>query len=538
MLGLEGRPAHLTPAELLSAILTAPVDLLWNGGIGTYVKASTESHAEVGDKANDAIRVDGADLRVRVVGEGGNLGFTQRGRVEAARSGVHINTDAIDNSAGVDCSDHEVNIKILLNAVVEDGDLTGEGRDQLLEAMTDEVGRLVLRNNYEQNVLLGNARRLAPSMLHVHHQFVRALEADGLLDRALELLPTDAEFDALKDAHLGLTSPELAVLAAYSKMTLAARLLATALPDEPWSRRLLRDYFPQPLVERYGDRLESHPLCREIVTTCLVNDMVNRGGITFVTRAVEETGASVEHVARAFAVCRELFGLREYVDAVEALDNVVDVGVQTTMYLEFRRLLDRSVRWFLRNVRDDFDVAAEIGRFAPVVRRWRGRMGELLVGSDHERISRGAEEMLALGVPEELATRYAGLLDEFALLDVAETATHATEDADEVARLYFHLSERYGASALLDRIAQLERGDRWQALARGAMRDDLYAALEALTRSVLTLDGDGSVEERTAAWEQENAGQLARTRRTIEEMKGLDRVELAPCRSPCARCAP
>jgi glutamate dehydrogenase len=377
-------------------------------------------------------------------------------------------------------------------------------------------------------VLLGNARRQAPSMLHVHHHFVRALEADGLLDRALESLPTDAEFAARQERHLGLTSPELAVLVAYSKMTLATRLLGTRLPDEPWFRRLLRDYFPQPLVERYGDRLESHPLCREIVTTCLVNDMVNRGGITFATRAAEETGASAEHVARAYAVCREVFSLREYVAAVEALDDVVDVDVQTTLYLEFRRLLDRAVRWFLRNIRDEFDVAAEIERFSPVVRRWHGRMGELLVGSEHARFRRRAQEMYARRVPEELAARYAGLLDEFSLLDITETAARATADDDEVARLYFYLSERYSADAMLERISQLERGDRWQALARGAMREDLYAALQALTRSVLALPGGGSVEERTAAWERENAGQLARTRRTIEEMEGLERVELAP----------
>jgi glutamate dehydrogenase len=462
------------------------------------------------------------------VGEGGNLGLTQRGRIEAALAGVRLNTDAIDNSAGVDCSDHEVNIKILLNGVVEDGDLTDKQRNRLLEQMTEEVGRLVLRDNYEQNALLGTARRQAPSMHYVNHQLVRALEADGLLDRSLEFLPTDAEFAARQERHLGLTSPELAVLVAYSKMTLAGRLLGTDLPDEPWFRRLLRDYFPQPLVERYGDRLESHPLCREIVTTCLVNDIVNRGGITFVTRAAEETGASTEHVARAYAVCREVFSLREYVEAVEALDNVVDVDVQTTMYMEFQRLLDRSVRWFLRNIRDDFDVAAEIERFAPVVRRWHGRMGEVLVGSDHVRISLRAEEMLARGVPAELATRYAGLLDEFALLDITETALRETADADEVARLYFYLSERYGADTMLERIAQLERGDRWQALARGALRDDLYAALEALTRSILALADGGSVEERTATWERENAGQLARTRQTIEEMNGLERVELAP----------
>jgi glutamate dehydrogenase len=519
--------SQLTPAELMRAVLTAPADLLWNGGIGTYVKAATETHADVGDKANDAIRVDGAQLRVRVVGEGGNLGLTQRGRIEAALAGVRVNTDAIDNSAGVDCSDHEVNIKILLDAVVDDGDLTAKQRNLLLEEMTDEVGRLVLRDNYEQNVLLGNARRQAPSMLPVHHRFLRALEADGALDRALEHLPAEAEIAERVEQRLGLTSPELAVLVAYAKITLADRLLGTDLPDDPWFRRLLRDYFPHPLVERYGDRLDSHELSREIVTTCLVNDLVNRGGITFAFRAMEETGASADHVARSYAVCREIFAMRDYLAAVEGLDNVVDTDVQISLYLEFRRLLDRSTRWFLQNLREDFDVAEEIGRFAPVVGRWCGRMDELLVGSEAERLRASAARMQDTGVPEGLALRCAGLLDEFSLLDITEIASLDDLDADEVARLYFRLSERYGADTMLQRIAQLERGNRWQALARGAMRDDLYAALEALTRSVLAQTEDGATEDRVHAWERVNAGQLARVRQTVEEVQHLESSDLA-----------
>ncbi|MFZ5870325.1 MAG: NAD-glutamate dehydrogenase [Actinomycetota bacterium] len=526
-LGLGSDVRKLTPAELMRAILEAPVDLLWNGGIGTYVKASAESHADVGDKANDAIRVDGRDLRVKVVGEGGNLGLTQRGRIEAARSGVRINTDAIDNSAGVDCSDHEVNIKILLDAIVADGDLTPKQRNRLLLDMTDDVAELVLRDNYEQNVLLGNARRQARNMLPVHQRFIRSLEADGKLDRALEYLPSDAEIAERIENRLGLTSPEFSVLVAYAKITLADALLGTRLPDDPWFQRVLRDYFPTLLVERYDDRLADHPLRREIVTTCLVNEIVNRGGITFAYRAMEETGAGADHVARAYAVCREIFGLHGYVRAVEALDAVVPTDVQTTLYLEFRRLLDRSTRWFLQNLRDDFDVAREIGRFGAVVERWRGRMGELLVGSEKERLTEQAERMMSQGVPEELAWRYAGLLDEFSLLDVVETASLDGADADEVARLYFVLSERYGADVMLRRIAELDRQNRWEALARGALRDDMYAAMEALTRSVLAQTEPDDPLQRVLAWENGNAGQLARVKQTIEDVQRLEKGDLA-----------
>ncbi|HZI97137.1 MAG TPA: NAD-glutamate dehydrogenase domain-containing protein, partial [Actinomycetales bacterium] len=526
-LGLAKGVTRMTPAELMKAVLSAPVDLLWNGGIGTYVKASAESDAQVGDKANDTIRVNGADLRVAVVGEGGNLGLTQRGRIEAAMNGVRVNTDAIDNSAGVDCSDHEVNIKILLDQVVADGDLTGKQRNSLLAAMTDDVGALVLRDNYEQNVLLGNARRQAHGMLPVHQRFIRALEAGGRLDRSLEFLPTDPEITERDAERLGLTSPEFSVLVAYAKIALKGELLDSDLPDDAWFARVLRAYFPDELVERYDDRLAAHPLRRQIVTTWLVNDMVNRGGITFAYRAMEETGATAEQVMRAYVVCREVFGLKQYAAAVEALDNAVDTDVQTTLYLEFRRLLDRSVRWFMQNRPGDLDVADEIERFAPVMAQYRGRTSELLVASERRRLAKQASKLQAGGVPDELATRCAGLLDEFSLLDVAETAAMTGLPTDQVVAVYFTLSERYGVDAMLTRIGQLDRTNRWQALARGALRDDLYAALEALTRTVLTTTDPDTPETRIAVWEKANASQLARAKSTLDEVGRLEHGDLA-----------
>jgi glutamate dehydrogenase len=526
-LALPSGVGSLTPAELITAILKAPVDLLWNGGIGTYVKASTESHAQVGDKANDAIRVDGAQLRVRVVGEGGNLGLTQLGRVEAALAGVRVNTDAIDNSAGVDCSDHEVNIKILLDRIVAAGDLTGKQRNQLLTEMTDEVMQLVLRDNYEQNVLLGNARKQSLSMVPVHERFMRSLESRGSLDRALEFLPSDEVLSARAEEGRGLTSPEFAVLVAYSKIALTEDLVATSLPDDPCLLTTLRGYFPRQLAERYGDRLEMHPLRREIVTTVLVNEMVNRGGITFAFRAQEETGADAEQVARAYTACREIFGLRDFVGAVEALDNKVETDVQTGLYLAFRRLLDRAVRWFLQARPGRLDVGAEVARFGPVVAELEPRLPELLIGDEYKTLHEDAQALVRRGVPEPLALRGAGLLIVFEALDITEIA-HATGVPPlEVAQVYLTLSDRYAVDGLLSRISALPRTDRWQALARAALRYDLYAALESLTVAVLTSTPSGDPGERIEAWEQSNAAAVSRAEHTLEEIGRLERGDLA-----------
>jgi len=526
-LQLPSGTSAMTPAELLKAILKAPADLLWNGGIGTYVKASTEAHSDVGDKANDAIRVDGNELRVRVVGEGGNLGLTQLGRVEASLSGVRVNTDAIDNSAGVDCSDHEVNIKILLDRIVADGDLTIKQRNELLAEMTDDVGRHVLRDNYEQNVLLGNARRQSRTMVSVHQRLMHALEDQGMLDRALEFLPDDAELARRAEVGRGLTSPEFAVLVAYVKITLGEDLVQTPLPDDPALEKLLRAYFPPQLVERYGDRFEGHPLRQRIIITCLVNDMVNRGGITFAHRAQDETMAEPEQVARAYMVCREVFDLDGYVAAVEALDNQLTTDTQAQLYLTFRRLLDRAVRWFLQARPDVIDIGAEIARFGPVVSRLAVRLPDLVVGADKVALDAATDELLGEGVPPELAARTAGLLTQFMLLDIAEIAAATHESPEDVARAAFTLSDRFDVDALLERITRLPRLDRWQALARGSLRYDLYGALRSLTVAVLTSTPPGELGDRISHWEKENSAAVERAMRTLGEIRKLDSADLA-----------
>jgi glutamate dehydrogenase len=528
VLGLDAGIDAMTPADLVRAILRSPVDLLWNGGIGTYVKAENETALDVGDKANDALRIDGHELRCRVVGEGGNLGLTQRGRIEAARAGVLLNTDAIDNSAGVDTSDHEVNIKILLDEIVRDGDLTAKQRDLLLVEMTDEVAELVLRDNYEQNILLGNARVQAPQMLSVHQRFLRELESRGRIDRAVEFLPNDTQMSELAASGQGLTSPEFAVLVAYSKMTLIDDLEASSIPDEPWFQRFLVDYFPHALRERYADRFVDHKLRREIVTTMLANDMVNRGGITFVYRAQEESSADPAAIARAFSVAREVFGLADIWHDVEALDNQVPTVAQSALLLEARRLLDRAARWFLQNRSGTIDVAAEIERFAGPVAALAPVIPDLLVGAERARWETRSADFIALGAPEDLAHRVAGLLDVFGLLDACQIAqTHGVDPAD-TARIYFMLSERYEIDRLLLRVTSLPRSDRWSALARFALRYDLYTALAGMTDRVLATTSSGSAEERIEAWEAQSAEALTRTRSVLEEVAANDSTDIAP----------
>ncbi|NUK12569.1 NAD-glutamate dehydrogenase [Streptomyces lunaelactis] len=527
-LGIEPGIVKMTPAELMQTILKAPVDLLWNGGIGTYVKASTESNADVGDKANDAIRVNGQDLRVKVVGEGGNLGLTQLGRIEFDRNGGHINTDAIDNSAGVDTSDHEVNIKILLNGLVTDGDMTVKQRNKLLAEMTDEVGKLVLRNNYAQNVALSNAVTQSPSLLHAHQRFMRRLGRDGNLDRALEFLPNDRQIRELLNAGKGLSQPELSVLLAYTKITLADELIGTALPDDPYLRRLLHAYFPKPLREKFGEAIDGHALCREIVTTVLVNDTVNTGGSTFLHRLREETGASVEEIVRAQTAAREIFELSVVWDAVEALDNVVPADVQTRIRLHSRRLVERGTRWLLGNRPQPLVLAETIDFFAERVEEVWAELPKMLRGADLEWYQGILDELTEAGVPESLALRVAGFSSAFPTLDIVAIADRTEKEPMAVAEVYYDLADRLRITQLMDRIIELPRADRWQSMARASIREDLYAAHAALTADVLTVgNGTSTPEERFKAWEQKSGALLGRARTTLEEIQGSDAFDLA-----------
>ncbi|CAM5743151.1 putative NAD-specific glutamate dehydrogenase [Streptomyces afghaniensis 772] [Streptomyces afghaniensis] len=527
-LGIEAKVTKLTPADLMKAILQAPVDLLWNGGIGTYVKSSAESNADVGDKANDAIRVNGKDLRVKVVGEGGNLGLTQLGRIEFALHGGRINTDAIDNSAGVDTSDHEVNIKILLNGLVADGDMTVKQRNKLLAEMTDEVGQLVLRNNYAQNTAIANALAQSKDMLHAQQRFMKHLVREGHLDRALEFLPTDRQIRERLAQGQGLTSPETAVLLAYTKITVAEELLHTSLPDDPYLRGLLHCYFPTALREQFAERIDGHPLRREITTTVLVNDTVNTGGTTYLHRLREETGASLEEIVRAQTAARAIFRSAEVWDGVEALDNKAEADVQTRIRLHSRRLVERGTRWLLNNRPQPLQLAETVDFFADRVEQVWGQLPKLLRGADLEWYQKIYDELTDAGVPDELATRVAGFSSAFPTLDIVSIADRMGREPLDVAEVYYDLADRLRITQLMDRIIELPRADRWQSMARAAIREDLYAAHAALTADVLAVgNGTSTPEQRYKAWEQKNAAILGRARTTLEEIQGSEAFDLA-----------
>ncbi|MEU1269059.1 NAD-glutamate dehydrogenase [Streptomyces sp. NPDC005799] len=527
-LGIEEKIAKMTPADLMKAILQAPVDLLWNGGIGTYVKASTESHADVGDKANDPIRVDGADLRVKVVGEGGNLGLTQLGRIEFALHGGKINTDAIDNSAGVDTSDHEVNIKILLNGLVADGDMTVKQRNKLLAEMTDEVGALVLRNNYAQNTAIANALAQSKDMLHAQQRFMRHLVREGHLDRALEFLPTDRQIRERLGQGQGLTGPETAVLLAYTKITVADELLHTTLPDDTYLRGLLHAYFPTALREQFPQYMDNHPLRREIVTTVLVNDTVNTGGTTYLHRLREETGASLEEIVRAQTVARAIFRSAPVWDAVEALDNQVEAAVQTRIRLHSRRLVERGTRWLLNNRPQPVQIAETVDFFSERVEQVWQQLPKLLRGADLEWWQQIYDELTGAGVPDELATRVAGFSSAFPALDIVSVADRMGRKPLDVAEVYYDLADRLHITQLMDRIIELPRADRWQSMARASIREDLYAAHAALTADVLAVgNGSSTPEQRFKTWQEKNTAILGRARTTLEEIQSSETFDLA-----------
>jgi len=535
-LGLPEGTKKLSPPELIKQILLAEVDLLWNGGIGTYVKASTESNVEVGDKANDAVRVNGADLRAKVVGEGGNLGLTQRGRIEFAKAGGKVNSDALDNSAGVDCSDHEVNIKILLDQLVTRGELAKEQRNELLLSMTDEVGDLVLTDNYRQNAVLGVSRAHAVPMLTVLARLVAFLEERAGLDRELEALPTKARFREMDKASEGLTSPELASLLAHVKLALKEEVLASELPDADVFARRLPEYFPTQLRERFAKAVPKHPLRRQITTTLVVNEVVDGGGVSYAFRLAEEMNATATDAVRAFTATTRIYDLRELWADIRALDNIVPTDVADSLVLESRRLLDRASRWLLSNRPQPLAVGAEINRFHKVVAELAPDIGTMLRGAELEMTARHAEDLVSKGVPAALAAHAASLLNTYSLLDITEVSELAERDAGldiersprETAELYYALSDHLNIDSMLTSISALERGNRWHALARLALRDDMYTSLRAITLDVLRQSDPGtSADEKIANWEHTNASRLARARTSLEEIHRSGRLDLA-----------
>jgi glutamate dehydrogenase len=518
VLGLPDGQATCPPDELISAILAAPVDLLWNGGIGTYVKASGQANADVGDKSNDAVRIDASQLRCRVIGEGGNLGLTQQARIEYALSGGLVCTDFIDNSAGVDTSDHEVNIKILLDAEVKAGRLTPADRGALLLQMTDEVAAHVLRHNYHQVRALAAAQAQAGSMLHVHARYIRRLELEGKVDRRLDVLPDGHEIAERRSAGTGLVIPEFSVLLAHTKIGAAEEILASGLPDDPYLRLVLAEYFPTPLRDRFAAQLPDHRLHREIITTSVANDMVDRSGITMAFRTNEETGASLPDITAAWLVARAVFDMPGFWAQLEALDGQVDTSLQIQALLEGRKLTERAVRWLLNFRRPPFDIQATIGFFSAGVLTVASGLPKMLTGRDLAGYAERREAFASRGVPGDLADRIAAMVPAYSAFDIVDTAHATGRPVEETAEVYFDLADRLQIARLRDMITALPRADRWGTMARAAIREDLFAAHAALARDVLTVTSAGSPEQRLAAWVRRNDPAVRRANQTLAEI--------------------
>jgi glutamate dehydrogenase len=509
----------LAPTELIRAILRAPVDLLWSGGVGTYVKSSAEAHAEVGDRANDAVRVDGDELRCRVVGEGGNLGFTQRGRVEYALGGGRLNTDAIDNAGGVNCSDHEVNIKILLHGAIGDGSLRPEDRDALLAEMRDAVGDRVIEANRAQALALALEEGDGPHLLDEHVRVIRALESRGALDRELEALPDDEELAARASAGDGLTQPELAVLLAYAKVTLRAALVDSGAPEDPWLSRELAGAFPSPLPERFGDAMRAHRLRREIVATRLTNRLVDRGGVGFTLRMEEETGAGVEDIARAAATATEIFGLDALWNRAEGLEGEVTTTALSELRVAARTLLTRATRWVLSNRPRPLDVAATAGDLGEAARTIEGMLPGMLHGGARERFDDRVSAWVDAGVPEALARRAAGLAPLAAALDVADAASTTATPIGVAAGVHALLGERLALDWLHEIVTARGRNNRWELQVRTALRDDLYAVRRELTEQVLRSGSGEDPEELVDAWLQSRSEDVERYRDLLADVR-------------------
>ncbi|HET6731307.1 NAD-glutamate dehydrogenase [Mycobacterium sp.] len=525
-LGIDDSVEEMTPPSLIKAILKARADLLFNGGIGTYVKAETESDSDVGDRANDPIRVNGNQVRAKVIGEGGNLGVTPLGRIEFDLAGGRINTDALDNSAGVDCSDHEVNIKILIDSLVTAGKVSPDDRTELLLSMTDEVGRLVLRDNEDQNDLMGTSRANAASLLSVHARMIKDFVKEHGLNRELEALPSEKEIRRRTEAGLGLTSPELATLMAHVKLALKDQLLGSELPDQEAFAARLPSYFPVKLRDQFNSDIRSHQLRREIVTTMLVNDLVDTSGITYAYRISEDVGVGPVDAVRSFVATDAIFRVGEVWRQIRETD--LPVAVSDRMTLDLRRLIDRAGRWLLNYRPQPLAVGAEINRFAAKVEALTPRMSEWLRGDDAAIVAKEAGELSAQGVPDDLAYMIATGLYQYSLLDVIDIADIKDRDPAEVADAYFALMDHLGTDSLLTAVSRLARDDRWHSLARLAIRDDIYGSLRALCFDVLAVgEPDESGEEKIAEWETTNSSRVSRARRTLTEIYESQEHDLA-----------
>ena len=520
MLGTQKQ--SMSPNDLIQALLTMEVDLLWNGGIGTYVKGTQESHLEVGDRANDALRINGCQLKAKVVGEGGNLGLTQLGRIEFAANGGRINTDAIDNAGGVDCSDNEVNIKILLNSLVQNGDLTVKQRNQLLYDMTEEVGDLVIEDCYRQTHSLSITAMRGVNQLKEQVRFIHELERAGKLDRALEFIPDDEEIADRLAKNKGLTRPELAVLLAYSKMVLKEDFVHKDITDNPYHDKLLISAFPQQLQNKYQEQMQQHPLRAEIIATKLANKIGNDMGFNFVNRMQEETGATVVEIANSYSMACAVFELEEFWQKIEILNNKISTAIQTEMLFQYRRTVRRATRWFLRHRNKSLSIEQSISMFKPTFVIMTKKLNSFIIDSESAQLKRVEADLISADVPKDIAARISQLSTIFSVLDVAEIAQEDGRDVEIVANLYFKLGVRLELHWFLDQITRQPVGNHWQALARASFREELDWQQRSLTSVVLACDCGSKVQdldEMLDAWVEANAQPLERWKHILADFK-------------------
>ncbi len=511
-------PAQVTPNEVIKAILKSHVELLWNGGIGTYVKASTESHSDVGDRSNDAVRIDAVELNCKVIGEGGNLGFSQLGRIEFARRGGRLNTDFIDNSAGVNTSDVEVNLKILLNGAVRSREITKKARDRLLVQMTDEVAALVLRNNYLQGQAISTSEFQAKERLSESAFVIRALERSGDLNRALEFLPSEEEIAERRKAGEGLTRPELAIVLSYGKIWLYRALINSNVPEDSYLSAELNRYFPSPVRRRFAARLKRHRLRREIIATSITNSLINRMGPVFPVRAQDDTGADPAAIARAYTIAREVFSVRDIWAQIEGLDNRIPAVVQYTAMSQTTRLLRHMSYWLLENQRGSLDIERAVRRYAaPVAELWH-ELSDVLSVSAGARLSEQRSHLIEQHVPEQLASRIAALETLGCALDLVEAAMQARVKIGYAARAYFDIGERMGLTWIKEQIESLSVDGHWQAVARSTLRDNLYAMQRKITGAVLACKGREAVQ-RVDQWSRRHATAVDTLKRIVVDLR-------------------
>jgi glutamate dehydrogenase len=529
MLGIDAPKA--TPQQVIVAILKLPVDLLWNGGIGTYVKASWEANSAIGDRSNDAVRVDGRDLRCKVIGEGGNLGLSQLGRIEFALKGGRMNTDFVDNSGGVDCSDHEVNIKILLDVVQRHTKLPTAARNRLLADMTDDVGALVLRDNYLQSQALSLLEAVAPERLGEHAHFIRSLELEGVLDRALEFLPSGEDIEDRRRSGLGLTRPELSIVLSYAKIALASQLIRSDVPEDPYLSRELDRYFPDRLARRYAELLGEHRLRREIIVTATTNSIVNRMGPTFVARTQQDTGSDAATVARAYSIAREVFDVRDLWASIEKLDNKIPAPVQYAMVLDSIVLIRQVTYWLIQRHRGDLGIEMQVGRLRPGIRELAASQPAWLQGLERQAYDQRAAELTGGGVPPALARQIAACSSLQCAPDIVELAGVRKLSVESAAAAYFAVGAAFGLDWLRSRIENLDTEGHWHAVARGSLREALYETHRELVQRVLEETRERDPTRALERWQKKHAAAAQHARGVLDDIRaqpaGVDFASLS-----------